>query len=309
MKVILISRTLGASRSLELGRWSRAILSLCCIGLPLSLLSAGYMAGQDSEAQNAHSAALDALQDELDAQADELDALKHRAADELRAMTLHVAELQARMTRVDALGEHLTVMADLAPGEFDFSQTPAMGGPLSPDYNVDFTQSDMTGELSELDARIRDREQQLEVLESLLNSHKLEEQSWVSGRPVKKGWISSFYGKRTDPFTGKQSLHRGLDFAGREGADIVSVAAGVVTWAGTRSGYGNMVEVSHDDGFVSRYAHNKENLVAMGDVVRKGDTIALMGNTGRSTGVHVHFELYKHGRPVDPSSYVARTRR
>ena len=131
----------------------------------------------------------------------------------------------------------------------------------------------------------------------------------MSGLPVLKGWVSSHYGQRTDPFSGKLAMHNGLDFAGKEGSDVVAVAAGVVTWTGSKTGYGELVEISHDDGYVTRYAHNKENLVRAGDVVRKGETIALMGSSGRSTGAHVHYEVYKHGRPVDPSSYLRRTRR
>lgn len=309
MKVILISKTLGSSRSLELGRWSRALLSLCCLGLPLGLLGTGYWAGEASDARSERGAALDSLQEELDQQAADFEALKSLSESQLQAMTMNLAQLQARMTRIDALGEHLTAMADLQEGEFDFSQPPAMGGPMGGEFSVDFSATDLGGELGRFQARLEDREKQLDVLESLLNNHKLQEQSWVSGRPVEKGWISSYYGKRTDPFSGKQTMHNGLDFAGKEGSNVVAVAAGVVISAGTRSGYGQMVEISHQDGFVTRYAHNQKNLVATGDVVRKGDTIALMGKSGRATGAHVHYEVYKHGRPVDPSSYVARTRR
>lgn len=309
MKVILISKTLGSSRSLELGRWSRALLSLCCLGLPLGLLATGYWAGQASDARSERGAALDTLQEELDQQAADFQDLKKLSESQLQAMTMNLAELQARMTRIDALGEHLTAMADLEEGEFDFSQPPALGGPISGEFNVDFSAVDLGGELGRFQARLEDREKQLDVLESLLTNHNLQQQGWVSGRPVEKGWISSYYGKRTDPFSGKQTMHNGLDFAGKEGSNVVAVAAGVVTYAGNRSGYGKMVEVSHQDGFVTRYAHNQKNLVAAGDVVRKGDAIALMGKSGRATGSHVHYEVYKHGRPVDPSSYVARTRR
>ena len=87
----------------------------------------------------------------------------------------------------------------------------------------------------------------------------------------------------------------------------MAAASGVVTWTGRDAGYGNLVEISHGDDLVTRYAHNKQNLVQPGDIVRKGDTIALMGSTGRATGTHVHFEVYKNGRSVDPSSYIART--
>ena len=200
-------------------------------------------------------------------------------------------------------------MADLEEGEFDFSQAPALGGPMAGEFNVDFTPEGLGAEMERFEAHLADREQQLSILETLLTNRKLQDQSFVSGRPVEKGWISSHFGQRTDPFTGKPAMHNGMDFAGREGSSIIAVAAGVVTWAGHQSGYGNMVEVSHGDGFVTRYAHNKQNLVEAGAIVRKGDTIALMGSTGRSTGAHVHYEVYKHGRAVDPSSYIARTRR
>src|SRR5690606_13610451 len=101
----------------------------------------------------------------------------------------------------------------------------------------------------------------------------------------------------------------GVDFAGKLGSDVISVAAGVVTWSGDRNGYGNLVEVNHGGGFSTRYAHNQENLVKVGDVVKKGQVVAKMGTSGRSTGPHVHFEVYKNGRAVDPSSYIHRAAR
>jgi murein DD-endopeptidase MepM/ murein hydrolase activator NlpD len=309
MKVILINDRHGRSRSIEIGRWSRAFLSLCCLGLPLGLVATGYVVGQDSEARSMRGASLDTLENELERQTGDFQDLKGKTERQLQAMTVNLAELQARMTRMDALGQHLTAIADLEEGEFDFSQAPALGGPMSGEFQVDFTATNLDSELDRFEARLENREQQLQILETLLHNRSLEEQFRVSGRPVEKGWISSYFGKRTDPFTGKPAMHDGLDFAGKEGSDILAVAGGVVTWTGTRGGYGEMVEISHGDGYVTRYAHNKKNLVRPGDVVRKGDTIALMGSSGRSTGAHVHYEVYKHGRPVDPSSYVARNQR
>jgi murein DD-endopeptidase MepM/ murein hydrolase activator NlpD len=308
MKVILISGKHGGSRTLELGKWSRALVSLCCLGLPLGLLALGFQAGQERETHSLRGAALDNLQSQLKRQSGELRQLQALAERRLQAMTVNLAELQARMTRLDALGEHLTVMADLEGGEFDFSEAPAPGGPVSSVYNSDFSAGDVTSELARFEARLTSREQQLDVLESLLTNRKLREQRHLSGLPVSKGWVSSGYGKRVDPFSGKQSFHKGVDIAGKSGTEVVAVAAGVVTWTGKRPGYGNMVEVSHGDGYITRYAHNKANLVEPGDLVRKGETIALMGSSGRATGAHVHYEVYKNGRSVDPSSYLARTR-
>jgi murein DD-endopeptidase MepM/ murein hydrolase activator NlpD len=309
MKVILINGRHGGSRTIELGRWSRALLSLCCLGLPLGMLAAGYMAGLESEARSMRGATLDNLQDELAQQSDDLAELQQEAQRKVEALTLNLAELQARMTRLDALGEHLTFMADLEEGEFDFGQAPALGGPMDGAFSVDYSATDLMAELSLFEARLTDREQQLDILESMLTNRKLEEQSWLSGQPVEKGWISSHFGQRKDPFTGQPAMHKGVDIAGREGSDILAIAGGVVTFAGTRSGYGELVEISHDDGFVTRYGHNKEIVVEPGDLVRKGEPIALMGSSGRSTGAHVHFEVYKHGRLVDPATYIRRNRR
>ncbi len=157
--------------------------------------------------------------------------------------------------------------------------------------------------------QIEDREQQLATLDALMAKRKIQREIFIAGRPIKKGWMSSRYGRRTDPFNGRIAWHAGVDFAGKMGSDIVSVAAGVVTWSSKRSGYGQMVEVNHGGGFSTRYAHNSENLVKVGDIVQKGQVIALMGSSGRSTGPHVHFEVYKHGRAVDPASYIHRTHR
>ncbi|QIB66617.1 M23 family metallopeptidase [Kineobactrum salinum] len=309
MKIILVNRKHGGSRSIELGRWSRALLSLCCLGLPLGMVALGYFVGQESGAHNLRDSSLDSLQDELASQSSELETLRLEAERKLQALTMSLAELQARMTRVDALGQHLTAIANLEDGEFDFSQPPAMGGPLAGEYSVEYLAPDLTGELQSFSRRLIQREQQLEILEALLTNRKLDDQGWLSGRPVEKGWMSSGYGPRTDPFSGKPAIHRGIDFAGKAGSNVVAVAGGVVTWTGYRPGYGELVELSHGEGLVTLYAHNEENLVQPGDVVRKGQAIALMGSSGRSTGAHVHFEVYKHGRSVDPSSYVHRTRR
>ncbi|MBT4518459.1 MAG: M23 family metallopeptidase [Halieaceae bacterium] len=309
MKVIFLNRSHSGSLSIELGRWSRAFLSLCCLGLPLGLITGGFLAGQEAGERSVRDASLDSMADQLKQQADVLAGMRDQAELKLQALTLNLAGLQARMTRLDALGEHLTVMADLEEGEFDFGQPPALGGPLALGSSIDFSSPDIAVEIDSFAASLVEGEYQLEILESLLNHRMLAKQSWLSGRPIEKGWISSYFGQRTDPFSGQMAMHNGLDFAGKEGSDVISVAGGVVTWAGARPGYGEMVELSHGDGFVTRYGHNKENLVVPGELVKKGQTIALMGSSGRSTGAHVHYEVYKNGRPVDPASYVHRTPR
>ena len=158
--------------------------------------------------------------------------------------------------------------------------------------------------LDDLNQQLQDRERQLSVLESMISTRNLNRQIVPGGRPVTQGWISSYFGSRTDPFNGRKAFHRGVDFAGPAGAQVVAVASGVVTYSKERFGYGKTVEINHGNGYVTRYAHNQRVLVAVGDTIQKGQAIALIGSTGRSTGPHLHFEVLKQGRAVDPMSFV-----
>jgi len=226
--------------------------------------------------------------------------------DRLDALAGRVGQMNARMIRLDALGRRLTEMANLDKGEFNFDSEPAVGGPEGLVEGAVATSSDLTAMLDDLTHQIRDRERQLSVLESLISTRNLSQQIVPGGRPVVKGWISSYYGPRTDPFTGRNAFHRGVDFAGPAGSEVVAVASGVVTFAKERFGYGTTVEINHGGGYVTRYGHNQKVLVAVGDTVQKGQSIALIGSTGRSTGPHLHFEVLKQGRAVDPMSFVRR---
>ena len=148
------------------------------------------------------------------------------------------------------------------------------------------------------------RDERLTTLESLLMDKQLLRDMQPEGRPVNDGWMSSGYGYRTDPVTGRKEFHGGVDFAGKPGLEVRAVAAGVVTWSGKRWGYGNMVEINHGNGYVTRYAHNRANTVALGEKVEKNQPVALLGSTGRSTGPHVHFEVVQNGRSVNPWKFI-----
>ncbi|SVC04357.1 uncharacterized protein METZ01_LOCUS257211, partial [marine metagenome] len=147
------------------------------------------------------------------------------------------------------------------------------------------------------------------VLEILLVDRKMQRDIFLAGRPVRKGWMSSRYGHRVDPITGRRAMHYGVDFAGKYSADVIAVAAGVVVYAEEKSGYGKMVEINHGGGYSTRYGHHKELVVKVGDIVRKGEVVGLMGSSGRSTGPHVHYEVFKNGRIVDPATYIQRASR
>ncbi len=308
MKVIVVSKHHGRTRSFSLGGWTRAVLSVCLLGLPMGL---GVWIGQELKGDESSDlfsgGSAQAWSDALDQQGVQLAEAKRQAEEQLAALTLRMAELQARLLRLDALGERLTTIAKLDSGEFDFSQVPALGGPEGSALGDVYNPPEFIDVIDQLTDQIEDREHQLETLEALLAKRKIQRDVFIAGRPVTKGWMSSRFGRRTDPFKGHIAWHNGVDFAGKMGSDVVSVAAGVVIWSGERSGYGQMVEVNHGNGFSTRYAHNSENLVSVGDVIKKGQVVALMGSSGRSTGPHVHFEVFKNGRAVDPASYIHRT--
>lgn len=312
MKVIIVSKRLGGSRSFKLGGWSVALMSVCLaclLGVPVATYLA-YLKAHDAEKPDFLSPdVVKSWVANMTEQEQQLVQMQQQERDRTSAMTLRLAELQARLVRLDALGERLTTMAKLEKGEFDFSQTPAMGGPELDMHGEMFEPPDIQVAVEDLAAQIENRQHQLETLEALMANRKLEREVFIAGRPVKKGWMSSRYGRRTDPFSGRVAWHSGVDFAGKQGADIVAVASGVVTWSAERYGYGNLIEINHGNGFITRYAHCKENLVKVGDVVKKGQIVALMGSSGRSTGPHVHFEVYKNGRAVDPASYIHRASR
>lgn len=246
------------------------------------------------------------LRNDIEQNAQNIEYVRKQAEDQLYALTSRVAELQARIMRLDALGERLVTMEALDSEEFDFSGAPAMGGPEVSELMDLEARPDFLTALDQLASDLERREEQLAVLDKLLSSKRYSEQTMLSGKPVRKGWITSRFGRRIDPFSGRGSRHEGVDFAGKVGADILSVGDGVVTWAGERFGYGLMVEINHGKSYTTRYGHAQHIDVKVGDVVKKGQVIAKMGNTGRSTGTHVHFEVRRDGVALDPARVLFR---
>jgi len=325
MKIILVDEKHGASRSLIVRGWVKTALGLCLLGLPVLLGYYGFQLAETRQIRVAKDEATQAWADGLKEQQADLERVKEETLTQLQTLTIRLANLQARLIRLDALGERLTQVAGLDDGEFNFSQEPSLGGPEN-DIDEAFQLPDFVKELNKLAEQIENRQQQLNLVDSILiqRSHDSEfsvegrpvEVGYISsgfgrrldpveGRPVEVGYISSGFGRRLDPFSGKMAWHQGLDFAtGKTGQDVFAVAAGVVKFSGDKSGFGKMIQLDHGNGFETIYAHDQKLLVKEGDVVKKGQIIALSGSSGRSSGPHVHFELHKNGRVVDPSSYI-----
>jgi len=265
----------------------------------------GYRYGQVQRLERAA-----ALEPALDAWRLEFVRDKRRLAAERAAAEQWIEEaaeelsrIEARIVRVEALAERLVERTEIAGLEFDFRAEPGVGGPEEAPLEH-MAAEDWNMVVVNLSAQIDDRRRQLEVLEEMLRSRDLRAAVSPEGRPVRAAYVSSRFGPRIDPFSGRRALHRGVDFAGAPGTPVVAVAAGIVTWSGPRAGYGVMVEIDHGNGLVTRYAHNAENLVELGDVVTRGQPIARLGATGRATGPNLHFEVLHDGEAVDPLPFI-----
>lgn len=226
----------------------------------------------------------------------------------INALAVRLAELKATATRLDALGERLVQLGKLDPEEFDFGQSPPIGGPEMIISGGQSNTADISRSIDQLGAVLNSQFARLDALQLLLMDRNLESERTPAGWPVSSGWISSGFGERNDPFTGKKAVHEGVDFAGTKGTDVLGVASGVVTWAGARQGYGKLLEIDHGNGYITRYAHNDELLVEAGDGITAGQTIAKMGKTGRASSPHVHFEVLHKGQPVNPYEFIKQMR-
>jgi len=307
MNVVIFGKGLGKPRQVNLSGRAAAAIGLVIAGvLGSATFGAGYLYSAQTGSGISRTEASD-LSTELDTQKFEIAATRQQTEDTLDALAIRIGQMNARVIRLDALGRRLTEMADLEDGEFDFDSEPAIGGPEEESYVAGSgADPDLMSAMAELDSQLSNREAQLGVLEGVLLDKNLSERVYPQGRPVRSGWMSSYFGRRTDPFTGKPANHRGVDFAGKGGDEIIAVADGVVTWSSERYGFGNLVEINHGNGYATRYAHNEENLVVVGEEVRKGQTVALMGETGRATGPNLHFEVLRNGQRVNPVTFIRR---
>jgi murein DD-endopeptidase MepM/ murein hydrolase activator NlpD len=306
MNVIFLSRREGRARGVNLAH--PLALSLIA-GLTLAILGSAFALGlQFGRGADQRGVLSDTLSfgSLLAEQKREITDLKQQLQLRVDAMAMRLGAVNAHVIRLDALGKRLTEMADIDSHEFNFDLQPPSGGPEEDAEGVSAQVPDLTAMLSQLEQRVNLRDSQLLALENVILARELKEEIHPAGRPVTRGFISSYFGERADPFDGREAFHKGVDFAGSVGDKVVAVAAGVVTWAGERSGFGRLVEINHGDGFVTRYAHNQRTLVSVGTMVKRGEAVALMGSTGRSTGPHVHFEVLRNGRQVNPLSFVGR---
>jgi len=265
---------------------------------------AGYWYGwiqADLHARPAQTTAMLAAMFERERSA--LDETRQTSLAHLDVLGGKLGRMQAEMQRLNALGERLVQMANLDEDEFDFHNPPPQGGP-EPVDSIQNSASELVTEMDRLFVELQDRDHKLALLEELIMEQDLQEESMPAGRPVRSGFVTSKYGHRKDPLNGKRSFHRGVDFAGKRGSDILAVADGLVILSETRSGYGRTIEIRHANGLVTRYAHNQQLLAKVGDLVETGQVIAKLGSSGRATGPHLHFEVLKEGVQINPMKFA-----
>jgi murein DD-endopeptidase MepM/ murein hydrolase activator NlpD len=308
MQIFLISKSKEKSQTLTLGPVALIMGIMLIIVAGLLVFHAGSLHALKltrGSFKDMYSQTAPLWSQEIDMQQQMLDQAQENAEKNLDALAARLSKLQSHVMRLDALGSRLADMADLNEIEFDINSTPGLGGPRSISTHGTMEVSDFLSALEELNIKIQDRAEKLAAMESMLIDRTLQSQTIPTGSPTTDGWVSSLFGMRADPISGKMEFHGGIDYAGKTGSPILAVASGIVTWSGVRYGYGNMVEINHGNGYQTRYAHNKKNLVVVGQKIDQGQVIALMGSSGRATGPHVHFEVVHNGKAVNPKKYIS----
>lgn len=308
VNIIILTGRQGATKALTLGSpWVLAGI-MAVIAMPIAAAVITWQLSGAGKSVEPVNAALDYEQiweQSLEGYELESDYIKEESQVQLEHMTQQLSRLQTRLSRLDALGERLTELADLSDGEFNFNTDPGMGGPELPSHSESYEGADIQTVLDRLSARIDDRTQQLRLLEELMLNRHNDANAMLDFIPVQTGYISSGFGRRTDPITRRSAMHSGLDFAAPRGTAIHALGAGVVTFSGRRGAYGNMIEISHAGGYKTRYAHAQELQVKKGELVKKGQQVATVGSTGRSTGPHLHLEVYHNGMAINPARFLA----
>jgi murein DD-endopeptidase MepM/ murein hydrolase activator NlpD len=301
MNIILVSGRLAKTRRITLDGWQLALLTLL---FSVLMLGAAF-ALQYVVVRYAPEGLSDEMRTLLSkVQSDEQQKQQVYLHSSLDAMATRVGQMQAQLQRLDALGTRLAKLTGMKPDEFQFSKPPAQGGPLVILPTQEMSTNILDQQMNRLANVVNDRNDKLLALETMLLQNQLSRKLLPSIPPVHGGFYSSNFGWRLDPFTGTNAMHEGVDFVADAGTPIYASAGGVVAYAGMHPSYGNMVEVDHGNDIVTRYGHASKLFVKVGQVVRRGDKIAEVGSTGRSTGNHLHFEVRYKGIAQNPVRFL-----
>jgi hypothetical protein len=218
----------------------------------------------------------------------------------IEVLAKKMGEMQAKMIQLESLGERVSGLAGVST--IDIKMTPGLGGNLL--FGRDLSMSELQTTLQALDEEANQRGDLMAVLESRLFEQKIRKMMVPTQSPIPNANLGSVFGWRIDPITGRSALHSGLDFPAAPGTSIYAAAGGVVVTQEFQAEYGNVLEINHGNDLISRYAHSSKVNVKKGDLIKRGQKIAEVGNTGRSTGPHLHFEVLVQGIPQDPQKFL-----
>ena len=212
-------------------------------------------------------------------------------------------KISSQIQNLDALGDKISTIAKIDKKDFNFRKPKYIGGNNKVSIEFEYN-SDFNNYLDSILYGLSEKKDDLKYIVKVINNLEMKEQFFPAGLPSKKGYISSNYGLRNSPITGTEQFHKGIDIAHKTETNILSLAAGKIKFSGKKYGYGNLVIINHLNGYTTKYAHNNRNLVKTGDIVKKGQLIAKMGSTGHSTGPHVHLEVLKNNKNIDPNKFI-----
>ncbi len=301
MDIILVSNRFAKARSITLARTHLMLAAMLGISLFLvSVLAAQYVIVRFQP--SALSGEMRAWLASTQAEGQQKQQAYFREG--LDTMAIRLGQMQAQLVRLDTLGARLAKLSGMKPQEFSFDQVPAQGGPYIPTTQQDVSLASMDRQLATLSVLLNDRNDKLVALETLLMQDRLDKKLLPSVAPISDGWYSSNFGWRIDPVTGQRAMHEGVDYMVPEGTSIRAAAGGIVVYSGYDPQYGNMMEIDHGNDIVTRYAHASGLLTKVGQVVRRGQEIAKVGSTGRSTGNHLHFEVRYKGIAQNPLRFL-----
>ena len=316
MQIILLRSRSTAAKSVTLTNWHLLLIGVFFIASVVG----GAMLISYVTVRHAGDIKLPFMREVLSSATQDESSKKDKFVKEnLAAMAIKLGEMQAKMMRLDALGERVQGLAGVKPEEFNFKEAPGRGGAEAPSPSpttnsahpaVDKTPRDMSMDefqksLDSVAADLENRSDYMNVVESTLMNFKVRSKLLPTIQPVNVTYNASGFGWRIDPFTGRQAFHEGIDFPSPIGTPIVAAAGGVVITAEYHHEYGNMLEIDHGNDIVTRYAHTSKILVNVGDIVRRGQHVADIGSTGRSTGAHLHFEVLVKGVQQDPHKFLS----
>ena len=299
MHIILVSDRLATAKTITI---TARHLALAAVGLVLTVLVLSSLFSYFT-VRHAAEVRLPFLQSLLvSVREQETQKTQEFLRENLNAMATRLGQLQAQLMRLDSLGERLGQLSGIKPSDKP-ADKPGQGGPfIAPTKPL--TTDDLQRQIDQLSRQLESKGDYLGLIETELMDERVKKNQLPTALPVEAQWNASGFGWRIDPFTGEQAMHEGIDFIADTGTAIHAAAAGIVVTSERHPQYGNLIEIDHGNELITRYAHASKVMVKQGALVKRGQKIAEVGSTGRSTGPHLHFEVRFKGIAQNPNRFL-----